>query len=328
MDDKKPAENAAPTGAAPDALEQEPIEGAQPSSNAEPAGGKPPKKQSGFKKLLKKFNLYFLLFIFVVVIAGAVAMVSYLNSKKAPKTPAIASQNLSTDALKQLSNSDATVGSSGQTLTVQGNAVFSGQVLIRSDLNVAGTIKVGTDMIVPSLTVSGKGNLGDTQINSLQVAQGSTFQGQVTFQNGINVAGAAAFNAPVTMSQLTVTKLILSGNASLQVPNHIAFTGASPSRTSADSSVLGSGGTASINGSDTTGTINANTGGGTGTGCFVTIKFNQVYTSAPHVIVSPVGAAAGQMQYYVNRDSSGFSVCTASAPPSGQAFAFDYFVTQ
>lgn len=291
-----------------------------------PTGGKPAKKPSKLKAIFHKFNVYLLLFVLVVVIAVAVSIVSYLNSKKQPSSPTIATQQLTADALKQLANSDATVGNSGQTLTVQGNAIFSGQVLVRSDLNVAGSIKLGGDLLAQNLTASGIVNLANTQINSLQVANASTFQGTVTIQHDLNVGGATAFSGPITAGQITVTKLVLSGNAQLQVPNHIAFTGASPSRT-IDASSLGSGGSASVNGSDTSGTVNVNTGNSTNAGCFITLTFSRPFSTTPYVIISPVGAAAGQMQYYVNRSATSFSICTADAAPANKAFGFDYFIS-
>jgi cytoskeletal protein CcmA (bactofilin family) len=319
--------------AAPDALEKptDPNDATEVTSTTSqvPGGdGKPPKKQNALKKFFKRFNIYLLIFIFIVVVAAAVSIVSYLNSKKVPKAPSIATQQLTQDALSQLSNSDATVGGSGQTLSVQGNAIFSGQVLIRSDLSVAGSIKAGGGIAAPQITISGKANLSDTQINSLQVANNSTFQGTITLQKDLNVGGTTAFSGPVTAGQITVTKLILSGNASLQIPNHIAFTGASPSRSAINGTTLGAGGTASINGSDTTGTVNINSGNNPAPGCFITLTFNQVFTSAPHVLISPVGSAAGQTNYYVDRSTTGFSVCTANAAPANQTFAYDYFVTQ
>jgi len=334
--DKKPEDTGAKPAAAneqttpPDALERtnEELEeaakadGTAPSTDASDA----PKKPKGFKAVLKRFNVYFLLFLLVVVIVVAVSVVSYLNSKKAPKTPTITSTTLTADALKQLANSDATVGDSGQTLTVQGNAIFSGQVLIQKDLNVAGTIRLGKELQVPQLTVSGNTNLADTQINTLQVATGSTFQGTVTIQHDLNVGGATSFSGPVTAGQITVTKLIMSGNAQLSIPNHIAFTGASPTR-SANAGVLGGGGSASVNGSDTSGTANINTGNGPTSGCFITITFNKAYTSTPHVLVTPVESGAGQMSWYVTRTTTSFNICSASTPPANQAFAFDYFVT-
>jgi len=286
---------------------------------------KPVKGPNAIKKLLKKVDIYLVLFILIIVIAAATSIVSYLNSKKAPPQAAIVTQKLTQDDLKKLSTSDTTIGNAAQTLTVQGNAIFAGQVLIKSDLGVAGNIQLGGSLQAPALTVSGKTNLGDTQINNLQVATNVLVQGTTTLKD-LNVSGNTAFNGPVTASQITVTKLILSGNAVLQIPNHISFTGASPSRTTTQAT-LGAGGTASINGSDTTGTININTGNGPAAGCFVNITFNRPFTSPPHVLVSPVGAAAGLLEYYVNRSTTGFSLCTNNSPQGNQVFAFDYFIT-
>ena len=240
-------------------------------------------------------------------------------------TPDVASQQLSADALKQLANTDATVGNTSQTLTIQGNAIIAGQTLTRGNLNVAGNIQTGGSIQAPSLTISGSANIGTAQANTLQVASTFAVQGGTTLAD-LNVAGTSSFNGAMTASQITVTRLVLSGNAMLQVPNHISFTGPSPTRT-VNNSVLGNGGTASINGSDTSGNININTGSNTVAGCFARIIFQQAFTSEPRVIVSPVNAAAGQTQYYVERNLTGFNICTANAAPTNQAFGFDYFVT-
>lgn len=283
------------------------------------------KKVSPLKRLLRKINVYLLIFLLIVVVAGVIAAVNYLNSKKVAPTPTVATQSLTADTLKQLSNTDATVGNTSQTLTIQGNAIIGGQTLMRGNLNVAGNIQSGGSIQGPSLTISGTSNLGTAQINTLQVASNTAIQGSTTLKD-LNVAGTSTFSGAMTASQITVTKLVLSGNATLQVPNHIAFTGPSPTRT-VNAGVLGNGGSASINGSDTTGTININSGNNPTAGCFAHITFQQKFTSQPHVIVSPVGAGAGQTDYYVDRDTSGFSICTNNAAPANQVFAFDYFVS-
>lgn len=283
------------------------------------------KKLSPLKRIFRKVNLYFLIFLLLVVVAGAVTIVNYLNSQKAPVEPNIATQALTQDALKQLANTDATVGNTGQTLSIQGNAIIAGQTLTRGNLNVAGNIQAGGSIQGPNLTISGTSNLGTAQINSLQVAQNTAIQGSTTLRD-LSVSGTSTFSGPMTASQITVTRLILSGNASLQIPNHISFTGPSPSRT-INAGVLGAGGSASINGSDTTGTINVNTGSSPTPGCFARINFQQAFTNQPHVIVSPVGVGAGQTQYYVDRNTTGFSICTAVSAPANSVFAFDYFVT-
>jgi cytoskeletal protein CcmA (bactofilin family) len=328
--ENKPSEEErqAPTDAlsrTPEDLEEEADKASNEIDAASSAEEANAKKLSPIKRILRKVNVYLLIFILLVVVGGAIALVNYLNSQKAPVVPDVASQQLSADALKQLANTDATVGNSSQTLTIQGNAIITGQTLARGNLNIAGNLQTGGSIQAPSLTISGTSNLGAAQINSLQIASTLAVQGSTTLAD-INVAGTSSFSGAMTASQITVTRLILSGNASLTIPNHIAFTGPSPTRT-VNSAVLGNGGTMSVNGSDTSGTININTGSSTVAGCFAKITFQQAYTNQPHVIVSPIGSAAGQTQYYVDRNTTGFSICTANAAPPNQTFGFDFFVT-
>lgn len=311
----------------PEELEQDQAEqaAANPPAESGDSGDAPKKKTSGIKKLFKKVNLYFLGFMLILAIGGAVTIVNYLNSKKAATEVSIAGQELTEDALKQLANTDVSVGNNSQTLTIQGNAIISGQTLMRGNLNVAGNLQTGGSIQGPSLTISGTSNLGETQINSLQVASNTAVQGATTLRD-LNVSGASSFSGAMTASQITVTRLIMSGNAELQIPNHIRFTGPSPSR-NINAAVLGNGGSASVNGSDTSGTVNISTGNNPSPGCFVQITFNQRFSNQPHVIISPIGRAAGQTQFYVDRENGSFSICTANAAPANQAFGFDYFVT-
>lgn len=283
------------------------------------------KKPSALKNFFRKVNLYFLFFILVIIVAGVITVVYYLNSTSTPPEANIASQELTEQALQQLANTDASVGNTSQTLTIQGNAVVAGQTLMRGELNVASSIQTGGSIQGPTLSISGASNLNDVQINTLQIAGATTIQGETTLQ-GLNVAGVSSFSGPLTASQITVTRLVISGNGSLEVPNHISFTGSTPSR-SLNSSVIGGGGSASINGSDTAGTINLNTGNNPTPGCLVDVTFNQAFGRQPRVIVSPIGYAAGQMQYYVTRTQSSFSLCSVNAPAANQSLSFDYFVT-
>lgn len=327
-DESQPPAPQAPADAlsrTPEDLEQDPSVQAAKAADIKAAEDPSAKKVSPIKKFFRKVNVYFLIFVLIVAVAGVIAVVNYLNSQKAPEEPNIATQSLTQDALKQLANTDATVGSASQTLNIQGNAIIAGQTLTRGNLNVAGNFQSGGPITAPSITTSGAANLGTIQTNNLQVATDVAIQGKTTVRD-LNVAGTTSFSGAVTASEITVSQLILSGNAVLRIPNHISFTGPSPGR-SINAGVLGSGGSASINGSDTTGTVNINTGGSPQPGCFVQITFAQKFSNQPHVLVSPVGAGAGQLQYYVDRNQSGFSICTNNAAPANHAFAFDYFVT-
>ena len=310
----------------PDHLEEERV--ARAAADADLSGlddELPEKKLSPFKRFLRKINIYLLIFILLLVVAGAIALVSYLNSQKPPEQAAIESQSLTTEALKSLANTDASVGNTAQTLTIQGSAIINGQTLARGNLNVAGNFQTGGSIQAPTLTVSGATNLGDAQINSLQIASNTAIQGTATLRD-LNVSGSSSFSGPMTASQITVTRLVLSGNASLEVPNHISFTGSTPSRTT-NGGVLGSGGSANISGSDTAGTINVNSGNNPTSGCFITVKFNRAFPKQPRVIVSPIGAAGGRLNYYTERNTTSFSLCSANAPGANQSFSFDYFIT-
>lgn len=325
-DAEKPANQAqdAPVDAlsrTPEDLQQEADKAAADSPAAEQPAEK---KISPVKRFFRVVNVYLLGFILILIVAGAVTVVYYLNSQKAPENPNIANQGLTQETLKQLANTDATVGNTSQTLTIQGNAVIAGQTLTRGDLNVAGKFQSGGSIQGPSITISGETNLGETQVRTLQVEQSLAVQGATTMRD-LSVAGTANFSGPVTASQLTVSKLTMSGNAVLEIPNHLSFTGPTPRR-DVDSSVLGAGGSASLNGSDTSGSISINTGSNPRPGCFIKITFATAFSKQPRVIISPVGAGAGQTQYYVDRSPSGFSVCTANAAPARQSFAFDYFI--
>lgn len=285
----------------------------------------PEKKPSRVKSFLKKANIYLLIFILLVAVTGIITAVYYINETKIEPETAIGTQELTADALKQLANNDASIGGSSQTLTIQGNAVIAGQSLLRGDLNVAGAIQSGEGIQGSSITISGSANLGETQLDSLRVANNVAIQGSTTLRD-LSVSGASNFSGNLTASQVTVTRLVMSGNATLEVPNHIRFTGSSPSRT-VNSGVLGSGGTVSLNGSDTAGTVNINTGNSPSAGCFTQITFNRAFSNQPRVVISPVGAAAARTQYYVTRNTTSFNICTVNTPPANQSFSFDYFIS-
>lgn len=307
----------------PDELEEQAKQ--EKASNPHTTSSQSPKQASPLKRFFRRVNVYILFFLLLIIVAGAVTIVSYLNSQKSPVEPTISNQALTEDALKQLANTDSSVGDASQTLTIQGSAVIAGQTLMRGNLNVAGNFQTGGTIQGPTLTISGKSNLGDTQISSLQIEGDTAIQGSTTLDD-LNVSGNASFGGSVRAPQITVSKLVISGNGSLSVPNHISFPGPTPSR-SINSGIIGSGGSSSINGSDSTGTVNINTGNSPQVGCMVRITFRQPFTNRPHVIISPIDAAAGKTEYYVDRDATGFSICAASPAPANRTFAFDYFVT-
>jgi cytoskeletal protein CcmA (bactofilin family) len=274
-------------------------------------------------KFISNINLYLSLFVLIIIIGVFITIVSYLESKNSSTTTNINSKSLSAGTLAQLANTNATVGSNGQILNVESSAVFAGQVLVRQGLDVAGNLNVGGTLVLNSIAVTGSSQFSQTNINKgLSVAGDSNFQGNTTVNKDLQVGGSGTFSGDLSAPQLTTSSLQLNGDLILN--HHLTASGSTPSRTNGEA--LGSGGTSSVSGSDTAGSIAINTGSNAAAGCFMTINFSSPFSAIPHVIVTPIGANAGGLSYYVNRNTTSFSVCDDTAPPANASFGFDYFV--
>jgi len=293
------------------------------SSGRAPAPPPEPPKPHGLMARLKRFNLYILLFIFLLVVAGGIVTIAYFQSKKAATTSTLKTQQLTQQTLQQVANSDATIGNSQQVLNVESSAVFAGKVLVREDLEVAGSLQIGGTVALNDLTVSGTSQLGQVQVNkNLSVAGDTGIQGAATIAKSLQVSGTGSFSGALTAPQITTSNLQL--NSDLVLTHHIIAGGGTPGRSTGPA--LGSGGTASVSGSDTSGSVSINTGSSPAVGCFITVNFTSKYNTTPHILITPIGSGAGGLAYYVNRSTTSFSICDATAPPSGTSFGFDYFV--
>lgn len=286
------------------------------------ASSKPPKKPifKNLKNRLAGFNIYLGILLLIIVVAVGIVIYGIVHNKSVTPTSSVKGQTLSPAQISELSSGTTVLGTTQQNLTVQSNATFTGSVLVQKDLNVAGDIKLGGSLNLPGINVSGISNIEQIQTNKLIVSGDTTIAGQLSVGKGLSVAGATTFNGAVSANQLTVQNLTI--NSSLQLTHHIDAGGITPTRSSG--SALGNGGTVSVSGSDTAGSITINTGSSAGAGCFVTVTFNQGFNSTPHIVVTPVGSAAAGINYYINRSTTNFSLCTTSSPPSGQSFGFDY----
>lgn len=312
---------------APDDQQDAASAAAPPETSAAAPEEQPPpqdKKPGFFKRLSRRLNIYFLLFILILVAAGSIVLVAYLQSRHAAQpTNTIKTQDLTQSTLQKIANSDATVGNNQSVLNVQSSAVFAGQVLIRKDLQVAGNLNIGGTVALNNITVSGASQFGQMTVNkNLAVGGDTAIQGATTISKSLQVGGNGTFKGSLSAPQIATSGLQLNGD--LVLSHHITTSGGTPSQS--NGSALGSGGTASVSGTDTAGSVSVNTGNSPAAGCFVTIGFTAKYGSTPHVLITPVGSAAGSLNYYVNRSTSSFSICDASVPPSGSSFTFDYFV--
>lgn len=294
--------------------------GDAPNSGDKDGSGK--KKSSKKKKInllgfISRLNIYLLFFVFVVVIAGVIVFIGYQRDRDATvRDGAIDSTQLSPEELEQLSGSDARIGDPQQLLTVESNTIFTGQVLVRDNLDVAGQISVGGSLSLPGITVSGTSSFEEIQANSLSIAGDTNIQGQFTVDGGISVGAGASFGGGVSAPLITTNQLQLDGD--LQVTRHIDTGGPTPTATTGGG--IGSGGTVSISGSDTAGTVTINPGGGAGNGAMVTITFANSFNGVPHVVASPIGRS---VSYYITRTTNSFTIHVTQAITPG-SFAFDY----
>jgi cytoskeletal protein CcmA (bactofilin family) len=295
-----------------------PPEGQQPEpqpSTKQPFGAR-------VRALAGRLNIYMLLFALVILIAIMIVVVARQRSLRENPDQPFGTQNLTQETLDQLEGSETTVGDPKQILNVESNAVFSGKVLVRDSLDVAGTIKVGGALSLPGITVSGTSSFETIQANDLVLAGNASIQGQLNVQGAVTVAGGGTFGGSLSAPRLNIDSLQLNGD--LQFNRHIDAGGGTPGKS--NGSGLGSGGTSSVSGTDTAGTVTINTGGSPPAGCFITVTFTQAFNGTPHVVISPVGSAGAGLNYYVNRSSGSFSVCSTNPAPAGRSFAFDYIV--
>jgi cytoskeletal protein CcmA (bactofilin family) len=282
-----------------------------------------PKKGIGqrVQGLVSGINIYLLLFFLVLILVAFIGYASYSSNKKAEEESVISGQELSQEDLENLSSSDQAVGDPQQTLTIASNAVFNGRVLVRSDLDVAGTIRVGGALSLPGITVSGTSAFENVQIaNNLSIAGNAAIQGTLTVQQNLSVGGTASFAGQISAPSLSVERLIL--NQDIQINRHIDAGGPTP--VASRGGAVGGAGTVSVSGTDTAGTVSVNFGPGSTSGVIANITFATSFSQTPHVVISPIGSSCAGLNYYVNRTTGGFSISTLNAGGSGTSCAFDY----
>ena len=280
-----------------------------------------PKGKAGIKGLIRKFDIYFLIFIFIIVVSMVVAYIAVQKNKSA-KPVSISTQTLDQNALRQVNNNDVQVGGTNQTLDIQSSTIFSGNVLVKSGLQVAGSLKVAGTLSLPGITVSGTTDLGQVNATTLTLTGAETVKGQLTVDQGITVNGIAQFSGALNASAINVTSLEVNGD--MTYSHQIYTTGSIPKST--QTSAIGAGGTSAMNGTDTAGSVSINTGTNPSAGCLVDITFTRAYATTPYITITPVGSGSGgNIGYYITKSLTGFNIC-ANNPPQNTPMRFDYQV--
>jgi cytoskeletal protein CcmA (bactofilin family) len=324
LDDAAPAAaSETPTPAAP--VSGDSKDAKKEAAKAEKASkNQDPTKKGGIGKIKHSRNLYLYIYALVIILAGLIVAITFIINKQ-PKPKTVTTKSLTSAQLSQLQGPTTLVGDAKQTLDIQSNTVFEGSILSRGNVDIAGTLKLGGALSLPSITVTGAGSVGQFSVGgTLGVAGDVTLQGQVTLQKNLTVQGSGSFSGALSAGTLSVTNLSLTGD--FTVARHIVGSGGSPGKS--NGTALGGGGSAGISGSDTAGTVSISTGSSPPAGCFVTVNFAVKFGSTPHVVISASNSSAGSLDYYTNRSTTGFSICTANAPTAATAYSFDYIVVQ
>src|SRR5690606_6156933 len=125
-------------------------------------------------------------------------VVSIQRNKKEDALTTLNLQELTPEDLSKLSTSNSSVGDPKQTLSIESNAIFSGKVLIRDSLDVAGGIKIGGSISLAGLTVAGTSSFDQIQGNSISISGDANIQGQLTVQQTLTTTGGASFGGPIS----------------------------------------------------------------------------------------------------------------------------------
>jgi cytoskeletal protein CcmA (bactofilin family) len=324
-------ENKQPQSEETNALES--LEGSSENTSVTPETGpseKLPKKKTSisekFKSLVTRLNIYLLLFILIIV-SGLIIFFVIFNASQSNETAVTESQELTQEAIDELVGSDAKVGDPKQLLTIESDSVFTGKVLIRDGLDVAGPIKVGGSLSLPGITVSGASAFDEVTINTLAIAGDATVQGQLSVQEGLTVSGPVTFSGTFSAAAFAIESLQV--NQDLQINRHIDAGGPTPGI--AGGGAIGNGGTVTVSGTDTAGTVTVNVGSSAAAGVLATVNFTNGFGGTPHVVITPIAAqgspiVTGTQKFYLsNRSTTSFSIATSGALPTG-SISFDYIV--
>lgn len=273
------------------------------------------------RNIISKVNIYFLLFIFVVTIAIVIVLISSNSAKQSNKAKTDAKgQTLNQDSLNDLKGSETKVGDPKQTLGIESNTIFSGKVLVRDSLEVAGQIKVGGSLSLPGISVSGSSSFDQVTINNLAISGNTSIQGTLLVQKNLTVTGSASFGGSLSAATANIDSLILAKD--LQLNRHIDAGGGTPKVSNGGG--IGNGGTVSINGTDTAGTITINTGTSVVAGVLANVTFTNQFSQTPHVVITPVGGGGANLGMYINRTTSGFTLVSTAPAPNAVTFSIDF----
>ena len=268
------------------------------------------------------------LFVFLVSV-GSIGGYYYSQSKKPKPSNSPTVSNLTSDEINKLSEVGTSLGNNGQTLNIGADTIFRSKIDVGGDLSVGGHFNANGPVTLSELNIT-----GTTALSGLNVGSNLTVAGLATFQKGLSVTGLVGVNGNLNVSGATSVNALNAATIAVQTISisgpltigHLHTQGPAPAISAG--TAVGGGGTVSISGNDTAGTVNINTGGSPPAGILCTITFRATYNTTPHVLLTPLSGASASTPTYVTRSGGAFQIHTDAAPPAGSNLSYDYLVTQ
>ena len=189
----------------------------------------------------------------------------------------------------------------------------SGKILVYVDNNYYEPAVGAADLQGTSLALSGEATIG----GSLHIGGPLNVSGSTTL-GGLTVREHAEFQGTLVARDAEFT-------GTLSVNGHIVSRGSRP--TVAAGQALGSAGaTASVDGTDTAGTIVLTSDGAQTAGVIARIGFQKAFDTSYKVVLSATNEHAADLRVYVVKTATGFDVVARSPLTTATQYQFDYIV--
>jgi|AntRauTorckE6833_2_1112554.scaffolds.fasta_scaffold00029_41 hypothetical protein len=310
-------------------------EQATPNLDASESGGQPPQtltqptqqpasqEDGAIVTKVRAINPLTAMFGIIIIIALVVIVFVTLQEDE---TPTFNATELSDTDRAKLLNEGSEIEPNGEILTISPNAEFKNNVEVEKSLEIVGDLTVlGQINWSNSSGGGGDGSVGSGELlQSAQITGDFTVGGNSQFDGVITANGGLNVNGETNLSSLIASSATVNGD--LRINRHLVSGGGSVSGSSGGA--VGSGGTINVSGDDVAGTVRVNTGGSAPAGRLVTVNFRSNYGGTPTIMITPVGSGSAAVDYYVERNTSSFSIYSLSDTPDNTQLQFDYLVIQ
>jgi hypothetical protein len=308
-----------------------PSDGAAPASNAQTPPKPPTKLRRGTYRPSHKATFIGLAVVIAILGINAGIVVFLIRGQNNGSQVKQDEVTISSAELAKLGVNRDPVGNRGTELVVGPDSRFNGKVTVGGDATIAGQLTLNSTFTAATANLT-KLQAGDAAVSQLNI-NGDGTASTLNLRKDLNVVGQTKLQGATTVGgNLTVggtlfansfTSNFLTSGSTLTIGGHLIIRGVPP--TVSPGPAVGSGGTVSISGNDTSGTVAANVAVGAPAGMLASVTFHAPYDSTPHVIISPVNKSPGD--FYITRSTTGFTINIVSGTSSA-GYAFDYIVTQ